>query len=300
VIVFKGPVSTYHLYKTPGLREFADLDLLIDSDDVHRASQLLVSFGLQPPAILNTNQTKALVRYRNEMSFSSREMPLHVDLHWKLLYQCFDLGVDPQVLMERSVEVAVEGRSVRTLSQADFLYYLGMRAAVDCWSSIYRLVDLAAAVKTMSPADVYTAIERASAVAKRRVMEIGLVLVQGLLGVSLPESCLDKRAPGRATHRLVKRATGRLITQPEFEPSLIGTKLIGFQALERTRDKACILLWLAFSPGPSDIGVMRLPARLVVLYRVVRLLRAAAKYLRRPFFRKTKTGLSDSRPPADL
>lgn len=31
VIAFKGPVSTYHLYGTPGLREFTDLDVLVDA-----------------------------------------------------------------------------------------------------------------------------------------------------------------------------------------------------------------------------------------------------------------------------
>jgi hypothetical protein len=277
VIAFKGPLSTYHLYGTPGLREFLDLDLLVAPDDVVRTNELLISSGLRPSVLLSARQLSALVRFRNEFSFIRKG--LHVDLHWKLLYQCYDLEVDHCELWDRSVKTEIEGRAVRTLGPSDFFFYLGMRAAIDCWSSIYRIIDLATAVRTMSPQEFSVALDGASRVGKLRALNVGLLVAKELVGLNLEAPPLNEQRYGKAAQNLVYQTMNRLSANPEYRPGIVMNKFVGIRALERFRDKVCLLGWLAFSPGPGDVRFLVLPKQLAFIYRAVRLIRSAAKWV---------------------
>lgn len=149
VIAFKGPVSTYTLYSSPGLREFTDLDLLVNPEDVKKSYDHLIASGLTPLVLLKTNQLKALVRFRNDLIFSASGMPFHVDLYREQPYQHYSLEERQPILWERSVATATEDRPARTLAPQDFLFHLGMRAEIGGWPCIYRIIDLIAGLSIM-------------------------------------------------------------------------------------------------------------------------------------------------------
>ena len=87
VIVFKGPVSSSLLYKDLGLRVFTDIDMIVQADRFIDTNDVLNDIGLSSEYTLTNRQISALRKYRNELSFSSIDGSIHVDLHWKLLVE---------------------------------------------------------------------------------------------------------------------------------------------------------------------------------------------------------------------
>ena len=62
-----------------------------------------------------------------------------------------------------------------------------MRAAIDCWSSIYRLIDLAMIIRRMDQDELIKASEKIKAAGMLRIMTIGGMLVEELLNVRFPD-----------------------------------------------------------------------------------------------------------------
>ncbi len=278
-IAFKGPVTAYALYGDLGLRGFTDLDLIVAPHDVPQARQVLDRLGLSPEVRLGPAQEQALLHYRHELTFSTEDGSFHLDLHWRLLVPHLRMTQDEGGVWDRSVTVDLAGARVRTLGPGDSLAYACVRAAVDSWATLYRIVDIAEAAAAAG-GEVGEALGRATQVGRRGLMLVGLLLASELLQAPLDPSIVEE---ARSLPRVVAAACeGRAAM---FAPEAPSRSLLSRDRLLRTviegpKARLECLLFLPFSPGPSDVGLLNLPRPLWGAYRLVRLVRALALWVR--------------------
>jgi adenylate cyclase class IV len=69
VIPYKGPILAALAYGNLALREFGDLDVLVRTQDVLRAKELLASFGYRPAYRLTRAQEAAYIRYGDQYPY---------------------------------------------------------------------------------------------------------------------------------------------------------------------------------------------------------------------------------------
>jgi len=92
MLAFKGPVLAQLAYNNIAARQFVDLDILVPSKEVAKASQLLREQGYQPQFNLTEAQEQLYVKVRSEHSFWHPEKEICVDLHWSIMPKYFSFS----------------------------------------------------------------------------------------------------------------------------------------------------------------------------------------------------------------
>ena len=249
-LVVKGPVLSEHLYPSPDLRTYEDLDLLIPPGSFERAVDALRASG---SVLLDQNWALTRADTRGQLHF---QLPMGTlaDVHWHLLNRenvrhGFSITTDD--LFERSREVVVGGRSVPTLDPVDTLLHVALHAALSGGDRLIWLKDIERVLAVDRPAwdDV---IQRARAWKAGRSIAITLNRARRSLGAPVPDDALDALFASRLWRGLSDRLDRRSPTERS-----VGRESPAVFWAQLTRD--------------SGIGTAR-----AVLHRASRRLRAMA------------------------
>jgi hypothetical protein len=86
-INLKGPLLSYKLYKDWGARQSKDLDILVNSDDIEKASDILMKMGYKAEnKIPSTKRKRKLFISSNHHTTLYHPIKkIQIELHWKLL-----------------------------------------------------------------------------------------------------------------------------------------------------------------------------------------------------------------------
>jgi hypothetical protein len=210
-LVVKGPVLSEHLYPSPDLRTYEDLDLLIPPGSFERAVDALRASG---SVLLDQNWALTRADTRGQLHF---QLPMGTlaDVHWHLLNRenvrhGFSITTDD--LFERSREVVVGGRSVPTLDPVDTLLHVALHAALSGGDRLIWLKDIERVLAVDRPAwdDV---IQRARAWKAGRSIAITLNRARRSLGAPVPDDALDALFASRLCRSLSDRLDRRSPTE---------------------------------------------------------------------------------------
>jgi hypothetical protein len=210
-LIVKGPVLAEHLYPSPDLRTYEDLDLLIPPGSFERAVDALREGG---SLLIDRNWALTRADTRGQLHF---QLPMGTlaDVHWHLLNResvrdGFAITTDD--LFERSREVDVGGRSLPTLDRVDTLLHVALHAALSGGDRLIWLKDIERAlVVDQPPWDAV--IERARAWKAGRSVAITLNRARRSLGAPVPDEVLDDLFASRLWRRLSDRVDHRSPTE---------------------------------------------------------------------------------------
>ena len=133
-LVVKGPAVAHRWYRSPGLRLFADLDLVVPSGEVHRATAVLHE-ALGTDAELPELRPGFDERFGKESllrtpTTTSTPLGLELDLHRTLVAGALGLAIPLDELFEQTETVAVGGRHIPTLGPVPTLLLACFQASI--------------------------------------------------------------------------------------------------------------------------------------------------------------------------
>lgn len=284
---FKGPVLAAMAYGNVALREFADLDVVIDDAGYDRAKSVLRDRGYEirhktlTADRLTPTQEALILEYGRECEFVRDSDQLWVDLHWRFLPRRSTFPLSFTEANGRRESVTVAGGTLPSMSTADTLLLLAVHGTRHCWRHLRETCDLAALVRARD-VDWQTVVRRAEAMGCRRRLGVGLQLARDLLGLSVPDQVVARVVDADpAVDSLVRGARDRLFGPETKSPSsTLGYK---YAAHERRRDRLSFLLKWGFYPQRKEIESVALPASLSGLYHGLRPVRLLSDGYRRLF-----------------
>src|SRR5437867_5911015 len=127
-IPFKGPALAASVYGNIALRQFCDLDLLVDANAVAKIADLLASRGYRQEFNLTRAREAAFLRYQSERLF--RRDRVVVEIQWRIAPRYFSFPLDYGSLWERLRPIVLGDRKVLTLSPEDSLLILCVHGAM--------------------------------------------------------------------------------------------------------------------------------------------------------------------------
>lgn len=296
-IPFKGPVLAASCYGSPCLREFVDLDVLIDRRDAVRAIELLAATGYF--------RIKALCD--GHVVTHKRRGGIAVELQWDLARR-WELApsvsaLDFDDLWARRESVKLYDTIVPGLGAEDSLVILCVHAARHGWNRLLWVCDVAEQIRSHPGLNWEAVVSTAARLHCLRRLRLGLLLASTLGGAEIPGWVrhgieTDPALPTLARHvreRLFRSAAPN--GQPREATSMdecaadIDDLTFYVAVHEKRRDRHRI--WLRFlrsrlKPNDADQatvpmnGAIALPARLVRPVRLVRVygIRSAIRVLR--------------------
>lgn len=180
-IPFKGPVLAASVYGNLALRQFGDLDILVNPKDIIKARELLT-----------TQEYKLIFDYGWQQTFVHSQKEIYIDLHWELtpflLYFPFKLP-DFETLYQRTKPLALSGESVIGFFPDDLLLILTVqvaRSGFEAKESLAQICDLAELIHIQQTLDWEKLLKQVRILGLERPFYIGLHLVKTLLNPPLP------------------------------------------------------------------------------------------------------------------
>jgi hypothetical protein len=271
VLVFKGLVLAATMYNNLGLRDFADLDLLVRPQDFDRATAVLVRLGFEVE--LNTHW---------EVHFIHSERDCAVDLHRSLTPRFMPMKLRFEDFMATSQRVTIAGTTLTTLSLEDAIILQCVHLVKDCWDvktqfrthlRFHKLCDLA---RSLHHPDLQwqPLLRRARDMRSRRMLLFGLKLTHDLLGSVLPDGLQSKSLRNPVLLSLAANSSDWFFGERAGSSSGLSGVIFEVSLRDNFWDRA----ELFFRPTQEDQRSLRLPPQFHFLYYVIRPFRLLALY----------------------
>lgn len=281
-IAFKGPILAASVYGQLALRQFCDLDIMIREQDTLNTEKLLNSQGYQLGLQLNW-----------QYHFVHQDSRVKLDIHYAgITPRERPLSLHFQYLWSRLKPISVAGTTVLTLQPEDLLLVLCVQVAKDCWEwreQLAKICDVAEAVRAHQRINWHQVIQQARLTGSERMLLLGLLLAQQLLGITLPDEVLQRMQAHPVVNRLAEQVRERLFTMDRTSAAQRRPKYLDsernrfyFRVRERLRDKVPYFLHLVklvITPTVEDYESLPLPTFFHCLYYLTRPFRLAGECL---------------------
>ena len=284
-IPYKGPLLAQTVYGSLALRPFEDLDILIHKADALKARDLLADNGCRivgPQIPLPLRQEQAHLQAKYNFKLERQSGAVVVELHWGVTPQYYSFPPDPEWLWQQLEQIELAGKPVSTFSPEDYLLILCAHGANHCW--LYRLswiCDIAELLHRNPGLQWDYLIEQARGFGALRMLLLGLLLAQDLLGSPLPEAIWLYVAGDRRVRAMADQTIDHYAGRDGGEPGSFYIPLFQVNARERLRDKGRYCLYMS-SPSVKDWSSWQLPIPLAFFYYLLRPVRLIIEHGLKP------------------
>jgi Uncharacterised nucleotidyltransferase len=276
-IPYKGPVLAFTVYGDLSLRQFNDLDILIQPQDLPRTAALLRTSGYEQQWQFTPAQQDHYLRSDCELLFSRAPDNLFLDVHWAFVRSYFPLGLDYEGIWQRLRPVSIGSVEVRHFAPEDLLTILCVHAAKDLWERLIWIVDVAELIRAEPALDWTRIVKEAHASGARRMLLLGLFLAHDLLSAGIPEEVLRQAEAEPVIKNLAAKIRARLDHDAPVSDGPLAEFLFHLQLHERIGEKCAFSFRFATTTNPADWALVGLPDQLFFLYRLIRPLRLLIK-----------------------
>jgi hypothetical protein len=283
VMPFKGPVLGTMAYGNLAFRQSLDLDLLVQPDHYSRAEHLIRELGYVPFRSLTPKERVDFVEWHASDDYWHPEKKIMVELHYDFFKDIVAEVLDDQGAWSRHEHMPFAGTTVRRLALEDLVIHVCAHGAQHRWSKLKWLCDLAGLIRRQSAINWDRVEERSADTGSRRMVHLGLFLVNRCLEVPLPNRFHNPTFPDATTKRLADTVRQDwLFAPPDTDVDPIQEFWFHFREREHWRDRTPYVLHsvrLAVRPTEKDHTFLPLPPSLDWLYYLVRPVRLARDYL---------------------
>lgn len=284
-LAFKGPILAASAYGDLSLRQFGDLDVLVQKHDVERAIKLVAARGYQRSALAPS----ALKHKQKDVGLVSRDGQVRLELHWRLSRIYFSFALDhkrnARQMWKRLERVRIAGSDVRTMPAPDLLLYLCLHGSKHRWERLLWVCDIAELIGAYPELDWTALLKTARKLGCERVLALGLLLAQELLGTALPPHVVAKLAAGKSLRGIAAGARASLFDDPCATKNIFDKQRYRLLLKERWIDKARLgatysrmYLRLAFRPNEKDRALLPVPKCLSFVHYLARPVRLGVEY----------------------
>jgi len=289
---FKGPTLAAFAYGNLSLRQFGDLDILVNKRDLLKTVELLVKHDYKlacAPTWLQRLPTP--MSRKKDYGLISNDGQVKIELHWRLSGVHFNLPLVTDRLWENLETVVIAGTPICSLPPNDLLLYLCVHGSRHGWERLEWISDIAELIQRHSDFDWEQLVEQSQRLGCERVVELGLFLASELLGAQVPPVIRRKIHSDPMLKLIAAQVRRWLFREAEDEISVSSWYRYHLWVKERARDRFRLhthyyfrYLQIALKPNYKDRELLLLPSPLYYLVRPLRLVRERAQaHLKRIF-----------------
>ena len=275
IATFKGPILAMSVYGHLALREFSDLDLLVQEADLHKAADVLAACGYRAD-FPDQDYRTAFVSYQGQYAFRQTKSGISVDLHWQFSSKSVAFPIQSTEVWSRLRQVTIGGRTVATLAFDDLALLLAAHGTKEGWRNLGWLCDYAELLRNCHDINWDAILGRAQRAYCSRMVLSAILLASTLLDATAPAHLVDKARSIPAVRALAQKARSRML-QPDSQGE--DWKLLNGLTIH---DRFWRRLWpvattLLATRTVGDYRAMPLPKSFWGIYYLIRPFRLAGK-----------------------
>jgi hypothetical protein len=277
-IPYKGPRLAASIYGDVTLRQFSDLDILIQKKDLNRARDLIIPLGYQPHINLSDVDVTHHIESRNELSFLRKDGRVAVELQWEITPHYFNFPIPSKYLWKSAERVSRKDSEFNSLPAEVELLVMCVHGTKDLWARLLWVCDVAELIRKLDDLDWNRVISFSSTSGSLRMLFLGILLAKDLLDASVPEEVMKNVDADPMVGRLATKTEESIFKGSNGSFGSLKSLIFYFKARERLRDRIQYCLRLATTITPEDRTFLSLPKFLSPLYYLIRPIRLMEKY----------------------
>jgi hypothetical protein len=204
-----------------------------------------------------------------------------VELHWTIAPRYYDLEMDTAQILKRIESRALMGRQILELSAEDSIILISQHGAKHVWSRLSWICDMAGLIRD-DGISLINAIQKMKAAGEERIILLGLLLAEELLGSKIPSDISLTAKCDRAfvdvSQKILQRLISEISLSEDSRKDGIFQSILYMNLYSRPTQKACFFLRMISDPVDYDMSTIELPDRALPLYRLVKILRMMMTY----------------------
>jgi hypothetical protein len=217
-LLVKGPIVSFLAYGDPAVRSYVDLDLLVRDRAILPACRTIAALEFDadvPEAAILAGKIPGEYLFRRS---GAQQI---VELHTENTFRYYPRAMRIEDLYARQRRVPLEGREVPALCLEDELVLNCIHGAKHFWERLMWPADIAAIV-ARHPEIAWERVRQAARdVGAERMVYVGLLLAESLLGVPVPAAMASSAKADGVASDLVRQVEGWLPTAGYAPPSLL-------------------------------------------------------------------------------
>jgi hypothetical protein len=265
------------------LRQYVDLDILVDENDAFKAGKLMSENGHTALLPLKILENKTCLHTAKDFSLMSKG-GVHTELHWRLFEKKYNISLLSCAVEQKCQSVTINGKEMKTLQNELLLVYLCLHGAKHTFERIEWVCDIDRLIRS-STVDWDYAVTLAERSHSKRAFFLGLSLAHTFFHTPLPKAIDtsiqsdDIRSLQTMTlEKMMNKKTERSDFEKNRETFAFQSKLFDTK-LDMLRFRFSTL----FKISTTDCQTFVLPKELKFLYIVLRPIRLTSSYIGRLF-----------------
>jgi hypothetical protein len=302
VIPYKEPLSFYLRHPDMAVRQFKDIDFLVDSVDLDSLYAVLSSMGFRLEQPERWFRNPCYERVAKDYSFirttaqtTGQPVPdprarsrkkfgwVIIEPHWSIAHSRLGVDLSLDDFRQRLLVSSYHGQPVNLLSREDAHLVTCIVGSKSEWRSLRLIADVAASVEVSSQLDWELCLERAREARVLRMFLLGNLLAARLAGAQVPEQ-IQSLATRDTSVAAISADIERQVLDRSFpqriDPGRPSIRMLSLR--ERCRDKMRYLFSTLTTPRAMDLRLVPLPGKLYFLYWFIV---PVAEYVLRPLVR---------------
>lgn len=190
-LAYKGPSLALHAYGDLSQRQFGDLDILVNEDDVQKASELLRQRHYQRSIPeLTPRQELSFIHTAHEHTFISPDQLIHIDLHWSLSNRRFPFQMPTETPFKHAQSCEWQGDNIDHIATQDLLLILCMHANKDLWRKLVWVCDIDRLIRKHDNIDWKLLVQQAKHAHCEKMLYMALRFAYDMLKTPVPDEIL--------------------------------------------------------------------------------------------------------------
>jgi hypothetical protein len=280
-VPLKGPVLAIDAFGSLSGREFGDIDLLVQPEDLERACEVILSAGYQPELQLTPRQRAAYLQSQHAFTYFRPRENMTVEIHWRLYDRYLSFPLSDRDLWANIEFETIFGTRLRRLKPEHNFIFLCMHGAKHFWDRVEWISCLNALARTQPVSRVPLILFEAARLRSTRLLHLGLVLAHQLSPSPRTEYFLNAMQPDPVANDMAA-AVWQQVFADEFSGWNKEVHRFRFymKAREHIWDRLRLVWWATVRIPPPQSSAWEeraLPESLWCLYYVLRPMRLFRK-----------------------
>ena len=188
-IAFKGPTLAQLAYGDITLRQYVDLDVLVEKEEIFKIENLLKN-KYKRALKLTSSQEDTWFKYAHDLGLI-HENGVNIEIHWLMFDSNHPINLSKIDFFKESIKTNINNQNINTISNEKFLVYLCIHGSKHLYERIEWVCDIDRFIKTQKiDWDIVEDIIKNDN--SKRFFLLGLFLVKFLFNTSLGNNYEDR------------------------------------------------------------------------------------------------------------
>ncbi|MCU0565398.1 MAG: nucleotidyltransferase family protein [Oculatellaceae cyanobacterium Prado106] len=242
-VPYKGPVLADTVYGDVAFRQYCDLDIVLQEQDILPAKQLLIEQGYFPKDPMTEAEEIAFLQSNDEhnYTFIRADRSVALELHWRITPRCTSI-IEPRHFWEHLEPSTFKGVPFVNLSLEDWLPILCVHGSRHRWERLTWLCDVAEILRLRGAAlDWDGVMGRSQVLICRKMLFLGVLLAHKILDAPVPPEVLRVMQSDAAVMVLMRQTYEQLMYETRVSDQFLGKTVYQMRVSDRIQEKALYL-----------------------------------------------------------